>query len=122
MLASFAVIPLGVGEEMKDQVAKVIDLIDRSGLSYRVGAMQTTIEGDMEDVMALIMTCHQLMKTLAPRVLTSIAIDDRAGAEDRMDGKVRDVESVLGRLPVIGASNHQDGGRVHGQIFPICLN
>jgi uncharacterized protein (TIGR00106 family) len=97
MLASFAIIPVGVGEEMKVEVAKVIDLIDRSGLSYRVGAMQTTVEGEMDQVMGLILKCHQLMKSLAPRVLTTITIDDRTGAHDRLEGKVQDVESVLGR-------------------------
>ncbi len=97
MLASFAVVPIGVGEEMKEQVSKVIDLIDRSGLNYKLGAMNTTVEGEMEDVMALIMTCHQLMRTLAPRVLTTITIDDRDGAENRLEGKVQDVEAVLGR-------------------------
>jgi uncharacterized protein (TIGR00106 family) len=97
MLASFSIVPIGVGEELKSQVAAVIDLIDRSGLSYKLGAMQTTVEGDPEAVMALIMKCHEKMKEKVPRVLTSITIDDRKGAEGRLEGKVKDVESVLGR-------------------------
>lgn len=97
MLASFAVIPLGIGDELKVEVARAIELIDRSGLNYRVGAMQTTLEGEMEEVMTLILNCHGLMKTLAPRVLTTITIDDRAGATNRLEGKVQDVEGVLGR-------------------------
>jgi len=97
MLASFAVIPIGVGAELKEQVATIIEMIDQSGLDYRLGAMQTTVEGESDAVMALIMRCHRQMRELAPRVLTHITIDDREGAEGRLTGKVTDVEDVLGR-------------------------
>ena len=71
--------------------------MDRSGLPYKLGAMHTTIEGDAAQVMDVIMRCHRRMLELAPRVLTSITIDDRTGFSGRLDGKVKDVEEVLGR-------------------------
>jgi uncharacterized protein (TIGR00106 family) len=97
MVASFSIVPIGVGEELRQHVAKVLDVIDKCGLPYKLGAMQTTVEGEAEEVMALIMTCHKLMLEGAPRVLTHIAIDDRQGAVGRLDGKVAEVEEVLGR-------------------------
>lgn len=97
MLASFSVIPVGVGEALSEHVAKIIDAVDKSGLDYRLGAMQTTVEGDAESVMALIMDCHRLMRGASKRVLTSITIDDREGAEGRLTGKVSDIEKILGR-------------------------
>jgi len=97
MLASFSIAPIGVGEELKDHIAQVLDLIDTSGLPYRLGAMQTTVEGEPDEVIDLIMKCHSLMLARAPRVLTHIAIDDRKGATGRLEGKVTDVENVLGR-------------------------
>ncbi len=97
MLASFSVVPIGTGEELKEEIARVMDLIDRSGLDYRAGAMQTTVEGSPDEVMGLIMECHKLMMTRAPRVLTSIVLDDRREARGRLSGKVKDVEGVLGR-------------------------
>lgn len=97
MVVSFSVVPIGVGEELKDYIAGVLDLIDRSGLPYKLGAMQTTVEGDAEAVLALVMKCHAHLLEHAPRVLTHITIDDRRGATGRLDGKVRDVEQVLGR-------------------------
>ena len=97
MLASFSVLPIGVGEELKAHVAKILALVDESGLDYKLGAMQTTVEGDPDAVMALIMKCHRLMREIAPRVLTSITIDDREGAQCRLAGKVKDVEDVLKR-------------------------
>lgn len=97
MLASFSVVPVGTGEELKQYVAEILDIIDRSGLPYKLGAMQTTVEGDEERVMNLIMECHRHMRARAKRVVTHIAIDDREGATGRLGGKVADVEKTLGR-------------------------
>jgi len=97
MLASFSVIPLGVGEELKELIAEALSIVDKCGLSYKLGAMQTTVEGEPEQVMQVIMDCHRKMLELAPRVLTNITIDDRQGAIDRLSGKVKDVEQIIGR-------------------------
>jgi len=97
MLASFSISPIGVGELLSKHVAEIVDIIDRSGLKYKLGAMQTTVEGDDAEVMALILQCHRHMRTKARRVVTHIAIDDREGASGRFTGKVADVEKVLGK-------------------------
>jgi uncharacterized protein (TIGR00106 family) len=97
MLASFAVVPMGVQEGVKNLVAEALAIVDASGLPYQLGAMHTTIEGDADQVMDVILRCHRRVLELAPRVLTSITIDDRKGATGRIVGKVRDVEEVLGK-------------------------
>jgi uncharacterized protein (TIGR00106 family) len=97
MLASFSISPIGVGEALSRHVAEIVDIIDRSGLKYKLGAMQTTVEGDDAEVMALILQCHRHMRAKARRVVTHVAIDDREGAKDHLTGKVADVEKALGR-------------------------
>ena len=97
MLASFSIAPIGIGEALSKHVAEIVDIIDKSGLKYKLGAMQTTVEGDDSEVMALILQCHRHMRAKAKRVITHIAIDDRAGASGRLTGKVADVEKALGR-------------------------
>jgi len=97
MLASFSVVPIGVGEELGEYIAQVLEMVAVSGLAYKLGAMQTTIEGEPEKVMALIMECHRHLMKSCPRVLTHITIDDRHGATDRLEGKVRDLEEALGK-------------------------
>lgn len=97
MLVSFSIVPIGSGEELKEDIAVILDLIDKSGLPYKLGAMQTTIEGEESEVMALVMACHNKMRERSARVLTHIAIDDRANAVNRLEGKVRDVETTLNR-------------------------
>jgi|SRR5664280_1339511 uncharacterized protein (TIGR00106 family) len=97
MIASFSIAPIGVGEELKEKIAELVPIIERAGVDYLMGAMQTTVEGDSEKVIEVIMACHHHMKAIAPRVLTHIAIDDREGTVGRLRGKVLDVETVLGR-------------------------
>ena len=97
MLASFSIVPMGVGEALARHVAGVIDIIDGSGLEYRMGPMETTVEGDYDEVMALVSRCHKHMMSVSPRVLTTIKIDDREGAGGRLTGKIADVEKALGR-------------------------
>lgn len=97
MIAGFSIVPIGMGEELKEKIAELVPIIERSGLDYVMGAMQTTVEGDPDTVIEVIMECHSHMRTIAPRVLTHITIDDRADAEGRIKGKIRDVEAVLGR-------------------------
>ena len=96
MLASFSIIPIGEGEELNELIAKAVSIIDKSGLPYKLGAMQTTIEGSQEEVLSVIMKCHNELLKESSRVLTHITIDDRNGAQDRLEGKVSDVINILG--------------------------
>jgi uncharacterized protein (TIGR00106 family) len=97
MLVSFSVVPMDVRGGVKALVAEALRIVDESGLPYQLGAMQTTVEGDPDRVMEVILRCHRRVLEMAPRVLTSIVIDERRGATGRMEGKVRDVEEVLGK-------------------------
>jgi uncharacterized protein (TIGR00106 family) len=97
MLAQFSIVPLGSGESVSEHVSKVLKTVDERGLPYRLTPMGTIVEGEWEEVMALIRTCHlEVLKGL-PRVITTITIDDRPGKPDRITEKIRSVEKKLGR-------------------------
>lgn len=97
MLASFSIVPLDVGSEFKEHVARIISEVEASGLDYKLGSMETTVEGEWDEIIALIKGCHDLMREISPRVLTRISMDDREEASGRLTGKIRDVEEILGR-------------------------
>lgn len=97
MLASFSVVPMEVTGGVKKLVAEALKIVDESGLAYELGPMQTTVEGEPEQVVDVILRCHRRVAELVPRVLTHITLDDRRGATGRITGKVRDVEEILGK-------------------------
>jgi len=97
VIVEFSIVPVGWGEELAEAVARVLDIVDTSGLPYQLTAMGTLVEGDWDEVIDLVRRCHEAMRAQAARVLTHIAIDDRSQARERLAGKVRDVEKTLGR-------------------------
>ena len=85
------------GESVSADVAKVIDIIDRSGLPYKLTAMSTIIEGNWERVMAVINKARLMLNRRYSRVYIIITIDDRKGAKNRLSGKIKSVENKLNR-------------------------
>jgi len=97
MLVEFAAFPVDKGPKLSRPVAKVIDLIDKSGLKYQTTAMGTLIEGDWDEVFALVKSCHFLLRKHSSRVYTRIVVDDRKNFPNPMTEKVDRVEQVLKR-------------------------
>lgn len=97
VLLEFSITPLGEGESVGQYVAKCVDLIDRSGLDYRLHSMGTIVEGELDQVLALLKQCVETMAVDCPRVSVSAKLDYRDGAVGRLEGKVASIEARLGR-------------------------
>ncbi|ACI20720.1 MULTISPECIES: MTH1187 family thiamine-binding protein [Thermodesulfovibrio] len=97
MIAQFSIIPLGVGVSVSQYVAKVIKVVDESGLPYRLHAMGTIIEGEWDEVIGLIKKCRDILMNEVERVVIDIKIDDRKGAKGRIEAKIKSVEEKLGK-------------------------
>jgi len=54
MIVAFSVTPLGVGEDVADYVADAVRVVRASGLPNRTDAMFTSIEGEWDEVMAVV--------------------------------------------------------------------
>lgn len=97
VLLEFSMIPLGKGESVSEYVSRSLDIIDRSGLSYRLNPMGTVVEGEWDEVFAVVKQCYERMREDCPRVSVAIKVDAREGAGGRLEGKVARVEEKLGR-------------------------
>lgn len=97
MIAQFSIVPLGVGVSVSQYIARVINIVDESGLPYKLHAMGTIVEGDWDQVMALIKKCRDILMDEVERLLIDIKIDDRKGVTGRIEGKVKSIEEKLGR-------------------------
>jgi uncharacterized protein (TIGR00106 family) len=89
--------PSGKEESKSPYVARILDIIDKSGLPYQLTPMGTIIEGEWAEVMAVVTDCFQSLETDCSRIGTHIKIDYRAGASSRLKSKVETVETLLGR-------------------------
>ena len=97
MIAEFSVTPVFNSEDTADWVARAVEIIDKSGLNYQVTAMGTLIEGDFDDVMAVIKECHQNLMVDCPRIKTLIRIDDHKGRQALLQKRITEVEHLLGK-------------------------
>jgi uncharacterized protein (TIGR00106 family) len=96
MIAAFSITPLGAGESVSDAVAEAVRIVRDSGLPNETNAMFTNVEGEWDEVMAVIKRCVERVADVAPRVSVVIKIDDRRGVEHGLTSKVEAVERRLG--------------------------
>jgi uncharacterized protein (TIGR00106 family) len=96
MIAAFSITPIGIGDSVSDSVAEVVRLVRQSGLPNETNAMFTNVEGDWEQITALLGRCVDAVAETAPRVSVVIKIDHRPGHEGALTAKVASVERRLG--------------------------
>jgi uncharacterized protein (TIGR00106 family) len=97
VLLEFSMSPLGKGESVGKYVARSLDIIDKSGVNYRLNPMGTVLEGEWDDVLRVVTRCFQRMKRDCRRISCAIKIDYRKGHSGRLSSKVASVERRLKR-------------------------
>ena len=97
ILLEFSMSPLGRGESVGAYVARSLEIVEQSGLDYRLHAMGTILEGEWDDCFAVVKRCYDAMRVDCPRISCSIKVDAREGASGRLASKVQSVEKRLGR-------------------------
>ncbi len=97
VLLEFSMSPFDKGESLSQYVARSLDIVDKSGLPYQLTPMGTIVEGEWDEVMALVTSCYKAMSRDCGRISTSIKIDYRAGKGGRLKSKIRSIETRLGR-------------------------
>ncbi|WP_433238337.1 MTH1187 family thiamine-binding protein [Actinomadura nitritigenes] len=95
MLVAFSVTPLGTGEDVGELVAEAVRVVRASGLPNRTDAMFTTVEGEWDEVMAVVKAAADAVAARAPRVSLVVKADLRPGVTGAMDAKVESVERYL---------------------------
>jgi uncharacterized protein (TIGR00106 family) len=97
VLLEFSMSPLGKGESVGKYVSRSLAIIDHSGIDYRLNPMGTVIEGDWNQVFAVVKTCFEAMKKDCNRISVGIKVDYRKGYRGRLSSKVASIEKRLKR-------------------------
>jgi uncharacterized protein (TIGR00106 family) len=96
VMVDLSVIPLGVGISLSPYVAACERVFTEAGLTTRLHAFGTNIEGEWDEVFAAVQRCHQEVHQMgAPRVATTIRVSTRTDREQSMDEKVESVRRKL---------------------------
>lgn len=97
VLMEFSMTPLDKGESVSKYVSRSIDIVDKSGLEYRMNPMGTVVEGEWDEVLNVLTQCYQKMSLDCDRITISIKMDYRKNKTDRLESKIGSVEKALGR-------------------------
>jgi len=95
ILLEFSMTPISKGESVSQYVVRSLEIIDKSGLDYRVNPMGTVIEGEWDEVFSLVRKCFERMKKDCDRISTVIKVDYRKGKKGRITAKVESLEKRL---------------------------
>ena len=96
-LMEFSMTPLAKGESVSRYVARSVEIVERSGLDYRLHAMGTVVEGELEPLLDVLRQCFAAMQADCDRVTCSVKLDYRRGRSGGLESKVASVEQQLGR-------------------------
>jgi uncharacterized protein (TIGR00106 family) len=96
VLIAFSVSPLG-GEtdSVAESVAEAVKVVRSSGLPNSTSAMFTEIEGEWDEVMAVVKQAVEAVQASAPRVSLVLKADIRPGYTGQMTAKLERLESHL---------------------------
>ena len=95
MLVAFSVTPIGSGDSVGDAVAEAVRVVRASGLPNRTDAMFTTIEGEWDEVMAVVKRAVDVVAEVSPRVGLVLKADIRPGYDGQLTAKVERIEEAL---------------------------
>ncbi|HSL60464.1 MAG TPA: MTH1187 family thiamine-binding protein [Desulfotignum sp.] len=96
VIIDLCVVPLGVGLSVSKYVAACHEIIQAAGLACELHAYGTNIEGEWDDVFAVVKQCHEKIHAMgAPRITTTIKAGTRTDREQTMADKVNSVKQKL---------------------------
>ncbi|CAN5354628.1 MTH1187 family thiamine-binding protein [soil metagenome] len=97
MIVAFSISPAGTEPDggVSATVAEAVRVVRESGLACETNAMFTNVEGEWDDVMAVLKRAVDVVAARSPRVSLVLKADIRPGHTDQLTAKVAKVERLL---------------------------
>ncbi|WP_134738941.1 thiamine-binding protein [Nocardioides sp. 503] len=97
MIVAFSISP-SAGDEtggVSEAVAAAVRVVRESGLPHETNAMFTNIEGEWDEVMAVVKRAVDVVAEVSPRVGLVLKADIRPGWTGELTAKVERIERAL---------------------------
>lgn len=97
-IVEVSIVPIGTGStSLSKYVANCYKVLqNQSKVKYKLTAMGTILEGDLQEILMLVSDMHEIpYKEGAKRVITSIKIDDRRDIRASIQQKISSVEEKI---------------------------
>lgn len=106
MLVAFSVAPSGASSQptpsadgsVHDAVAAAVKVVRQSGLPHRTTSMFTEIEGEWDEVFAVVKAATDAVMPFGSRVSLVLKADIRPGRTGEIDGKIERLETAIAAL------------------------
>lgn len=97
MIAAFSISPATADESggVAEAVAAAVRVVRDSGLPHETNAMFTNIEGEWDEVMAVVKAAVDAVAAVSPRVSLVLKADVRPGWDGQLTAKVERLERAL---------------------------
>ncbi|MFW5930209.1 MAG: MTH1187 family thiamine-binding protein [Desulfosalsimonas sp.] len=95
VIVEISIFPLDKGESVSRYVARAVNVIRDSGLPFELNPMGTCVEGEWNEVMAMVDRCFKELKKESDRIYFTMKADYRKGRSARLKGKVESVREKL---------------------------
>lgn len=96
VIVDLCLVPMNAEVSLSPYIAACQRVLKEAGLSTRLHAFGTNIEGEWDAVMGAIKQCHEEVHAMgAPRINTTIKLGTRVDKAQSMDEKVEHVEALL---------------------------
>jgi len=97
MIVAFSVAPSGgsASDSVHDAIAAAVRVVRESGLPNRTSSMFTEIEGDWDEVMAVVRAATEAVGAYGSRVSLVLKADIRPGHSGEIDGKLERLEAAM---------------------------
>ena len=97
MIAAFSISPTAADDtgSVSEAVARAVRVVRESGLPCETNAMFTNVEGEWDEVMAVVKAAVEAVAEVSPRVGLVLKADIRPGFEGQLTAKVERIEDAL---------------------------
>lgn len=101
MIVAFSISPAVTDDTggVSEAVAEAVRVVRDSGLPCETNAMFTNVEGEWDEVMAVVKRAVDVVAASSPRVGLVLKADIRPGYDGQLTAKVERIEERLGGPP-----------------------